>query len=1501
MNDKLDGQAGRTPEMLTGLSGDLVDERLVPEPPAGKKYLRRRVLINGQERDLEGSYLAKRDGSARALLVVDATAPPTPNYSTVLTQEARELAAREGLSEAEAQAALIELANAAQWYKDQGISAPRVEYNYNAYQRGEALTWSGNVVGKTFDQMGSTAGDMVAGGAQGFFVDTPKAIYQIFRHPIETAKGIWHAATNLGETVDKAAADLNESAEKGEAGFAIGRMWGNLLGGKAIGSLGKAALTKAGSVLTAGEPVSVANGEYLETWCDFVVPGTLTFDGSRYMGLKLALPSDYISPLGPCQVSMFDEVFSNPKSGQLVFHNADGKVILFDRPFNFLPSTNSAYPNLELKAPWLKQLTLKEGRITRHFRQYDDKIYRLEKITDLNGFDLLLSRNDDGWLERADGPDGLLLLFNNDENGQRLSITLVGTDGTELQLARYKYDQKGRMVSADCDYGMSVRYSWHHDADLLSSWHNVTRQSETHFTYDAEGRVIHTRTNGIWNDDRFRYQDGETIYVPGGNEGSAQRFRYDENENITEEIDPLGGTVAHSYSRAGFRTTTTDANGNTDRTKYDQRGNVAEQTDAEGRTTTFIWGDDSELHLVIDGAGNRKSFEHDTYSNVIAETDAEGNVTRLVRDDLGHVVETHFANGAVERRTWDKHNRLETITDDKANTTRFEYDAFNRLIATISPNGSVTRQGYREGAGGFDTVSEMVRPDGVRVARSFDGQGQLASVTDGEGRLWTYRYGAFGVLKAIVDPKGGEIKLGTDIEGRVNTVTNAAGRVYSYERDAAGRVILEEDFDGRAWRYGRDPAGQVTETIKPDGAKLRYAYDKSGLIKRIETFTAKDEPEDVTRFWYDGRGLLTGAENKAALVKFERDRNGRIIGETLNGKRIKSKRDAMGNRILREITGLGGSVVDYVCDPLGAVERMVAGDREFTFKRDSLGRETERRMGGFNLLQRFDAAGQLTAQAAGPAVANNLDVSRLGWTIPSSSGPRSARAKPGQIRRLYEYDRAFAPIRIDDSSWGKRQFTYDDNGQLTDADAAFGSERYQYDEARNVVGASSSISSEPVATPYGREFDETFGSIIPAPKPSGWQTSASGVVQIARGPKGERIQLKHDDCGRLIERRIERDGFRPQRLRYRWDVYDRLVGVTTLEGEEWLFRYDPFGRRISKVRRFAEQERHSAALRWRGLVKDDGVPIATRSQADETDAENTVPTVGTAYLWDGDHMVAEAPLRLDGHIDWDEATHWHFEENSHRLLAKQLPSGEMLAIVCDHLGTPKEMFDQQGDLIWAADHHVWGTIRTTRTYGALAAAPKHQREADELFCPWRFPGQYEDAETGLYYNRHRHYDPLTGQYASPDPIGLAGGDRPQGYVANPSISVDVLGLSSVWSSVKATQPPVAGSVIPKSFEMTLSDGKRIWVHPNATKHMVDDAAAIAVERRKLPSGWSDEASKLYQQQQLGSLRGAVNTAATNGIPMDQMIKVNGWELIFSPARQAGGLPVLKHARPYGGY
>jgi RHS repeat-associated protein len=71
-----------------------------------------------------------------------------------------------------------------------------------------------------------------------------------------------------------------------------------------------------------------------------------------------------------------------------------------------------------------------------------------------------------------------------------------------------------------------------------------------------------------------------------------------------------------------------------------------------------------------------------------------------------------------------------------------------------------------------------------------------------------------------------------------------------------------------------------------------------------------------------------------------------------------------------------------------------------------------------------------------------------------------------------------------------------------------------------------------------------------------------------------------------------------------------------------------------------------------------------------------------------------------------------------------------------------------------------------------------ENSAADFDCPFRFCGMYEDAETGLCYNRHRYYDPSMGCYLSQDPIGLNGGAALYAYVHDPNSWIDPLGLLS---------------------------------------------------------------------------------------------------------------------------
>jgi RHS repeat-associated protein len=105
------------------------------------------------------------------------------------------------------------------------------------------------------------------------------------------------------------------------------------------------------------------------------------------------------------------------------------------------------------------------------------------------------------------------------------------------------------------------------------------------------------------------------------------------------------------------------------------------------------------------------------------------------------------------------------------------------------------------------------------------------------------------------------------------------------------------------------------------------------------------------------------------------------------------------------------------------------------------------------------------------------------------------------------------------------------------------------------------------------------------------------------------------------------------------------------------------------------------------------------------------------------------------------------------------------AIVTDLVGTPTELLDEQGDIAWRTRTTLWGTT----TWNADATT----------YTPLRFPGQYHDPETALHYNFHRHYDPTTARYLSPDPLGLAPDPNPHTYVENPFGWIDPLGLSCI--------------------------------------------------------------------------------------------------------------------------
>ena len=247
---------------------------------------------------------------------------------------------------------------------------------------------------------------------------------------------------------------------------------------------------------------------------------------------------------------------------------------------------------------------------------------------------------------------------------------------------------------------------------------------------------------------------------------------------------------------------------------------------------------------------------------------------------------------------------------------------------------------------------------------------------------------------------------------------------------------------------------------------------------------------------------------------------------------------------------------------------------------------------------------------------------------------------------------------------------------------------------------------------------------------------AGGVLLEDRGTRYE-----YDADGNRVRKETP-DG---AAWRYEWDAAGRLRAVARPDGTKVEFRYDALGRRILK--RSAEGEK-----RW---------------------------------LWDGNSPVHEW---TDDVITGSMV----YQPGSFTPVAKLARDGESRGIVEDHVGAPVAMFDRDGKAVWQGRLDAYGKLETRpwgvggwreragyddddRKDGESAAEADARRGRTE--CPWRWQGQYEDEETGLYYNRFRYYDPEVGAYVSQDPIGFLGGRELYGYVPDPSTWVDPLGLA----------------------------------------------------------------------------------------------------------------------------
>jgi len=265
--------------------------------------------------------------------------------------------------------------------------------------------------------------------------------------------------------------------------------------------------------------------------------------------------------------------------------------------------------------------------------------------------------------------------------------------------------------------------------------------------------------------------------------------------------------------------------------------------------------------------------------------------------------------------------------------------------------------------------------------------------------------------------------------------------------------------------------------------------------------------------------------------------------------------------------------------------------------------------------------------------------------------------------------------------------------------------------------------------------------------------------------------LSYDVRGNLLE---DNKGKRS----FEYDVTNRMTAFYKNGELKASYGYNAYGQRISKtLHRNSDGEDsyttlHSAYTPEGWLLSENG----------KSSSNNR--TFARDYVWLGNRPLAQIDrkIRPDGTTRKARISYLH----------------------TDHLNTPRSASDKTGEIVWNWKSDAFGQGKANRDVDG---------DGNKTVIRLRFPGQYYDRESGLFYNHHRDYDPKLGRYIQSDPIGLNGGINRYAYVGNDPVNyIDRTGLSRTAQLRECEVTVIVdsdGNEIPGSAIRTCSGGGNI--------------------------------------------------------------------------------------------
>ncbi|HEY0274433.1 MAG TPA: RHS repeat-associated core domain-containing protein, partial [Chitinophaga sp.] len=800
---------------------------------------------------------------------------------------------------------------------------------------------------------------------------------------------------------------------------------------------------------------------------------------------------------------------------------------------------------------------------------------------------------------------------------------------------------------------------------------------------------------------------------------------------------------------------------------YHDGFNVAK--DILGRTTVFHYDENKLIVQVTDPEGHHCFTDYTDFQEVFREIDEEGNVTGYRYDDRGNQVAQVRPDGSTLGFDYDDEDRLVMFTDGEGHSTIRTYDEWGRLTSVIHPDNGMLHYGYDE----LHRLTE-IRDNDHRITRlAYDAACNCSDITLPDGSHTHWDYDDAGRCLRRVNPLGGVQSFVYDPLGRVTRIQQADGNIIWLEYNAYDDVLRARDSQHEV-SYDYTPLGSIQRRREKNTA-VRFRYNEFE-----ELLSITNEHEETNTFHYNKRGELVSQRYFDGSVRnYKRQDNGWLRKVERPGNRYTSYTYDGAGRMVR-VEHSDGSWELYNYNRNGQMTEAINEYAAVYITRDMLGRPVSERSvvngQSYEVQSRYDRLGRRTGMQSSLGAALELAYNETGkvsgmearhagqaaaWTAAlryNELGLETDRWLPGGIVSSNSYDRAGLPyrhtVKVTDRATRRRQYAWNANQRLVTMfnEMTNGVVNFGHDDFSNLAWAEYEDGRQQYRT------TDAAGNLYQTASRRDRRYDAGGQLVLNNG-----LAYRYDAEGNLIAR----DESPGHTWTYDWYGNGLLRQVTRPDGAVVTFEYDALARRTSKL--FEPSPGSGTLTRW---VWDDDNPLHEWTYAAR---EKPVLRVNAA----GDLVASHAePL--------GELTTWIFNEGENSPAAK-LQGERRFSVVTNYLGTPVEMYDEQGAKTWELELDIYGQ---PRIFG----------KGTRVDCPFRYQGQYEDVETGLYYNRYRYYHPADGLYISKDPIELDGNNpTAYGYVCDTNAWIDVYGLKC-WKAAQKQywKDKAAGELLQRS-------------------------------------------------------------------------------------------------------